>query len=41
LSKEENSRLKSRTEDRILISQSKANLWKKYREEEDGSEMGT
>ena len=44
LSKEENSRLKSRTEDRILISQSKANLWKRYRdggEEEDGAEMGT
>ena len=44
LSKEENSRLKSRTEDRILVSQSKANLWKRYRdggEEEDGAEMGT
>ena len=43
LSKEENSRLKSRTEERLLVSQAKANLWKRYRDgddEEDGSEMG-
>ena len=44
LSKEENSRLKSRTEDRIMIAQSKANLWKRYREgreEEEEAEIGT
>ena len=42
LSKEENSRLKSRTEERIMIAQSKANLWKRYREgREEEAEIGT
>ena len=31
MNKEENRRLKERTEERILISKAKANYWKKYR----------
>ena len=31
MNKEENRRLKERTEERILISQAKANYWKEYR----------
>ena len=31
MNKEENRRLKERTEERIMISQAKANYWKKYR----------
>ena len=35
LSKEENRRLKERTEERIMISKAKANYWKKYRSMEE------
>ena len=31
MNKEENRRLKERTEERIMISKAKANYWKKYR----------
>ena len=31
MNKEENRRLKERTDERILISQAKANYWKEYR----------
>ena len=40
LNKEENKRLRERTEERILVSQAKANYWKKWREKkEEGTEM--
>jgi hypothetical protein len=35
LSKEENKRLKSRTEERIKIARAKENYWKKYRDRND------
>ena len=35
LSKEENKRLKSRTEERIKIARAKENYWKKYRDTND------
>jgi hypothetical protein len=41
LNKEENLRLKSRTEDRILLARGRENLWKKFREsKEDDTFMG-
>ena len=36
LNKEENKRIKERTEERIIISQAKANYWKMHRGEERG-----
>ena len=36
LNKEENRRIKERTEERIHISQAKANYWKMHRGEERG-----
>ena len=36
MSKEENKRMKERTEERIIISQAKANYWKRYRGEGEG-----
>ena len=35
LSKEENQRIKTRTEDRLEVARAKENLWKRFREEED------
>ena len=41
LNNEENLRLKSRTEDRILLARGRENLWKKFREsKEDDTFMG-
>ena len=37
LSKEENRRIKERTEERILISQAKANYWKNHRGNREGA----
>jgi hypothetical protein len=36
MSKEENKRMKEKTEERIIISQAKANYWKRYRGEGEG-----
>ena len=36
MSKEENKRMKERTEERIIISQAKANYWKRHRGEGGG-----
>ena len=39
LSKEENQRLKLRTEDRMMIARAKENLWKRFREKEGVKEI--
>ena len=39
LSKEEHTRMKKRTEDRLTIAQAKGNLWKRFREEDKKKEM--
>ena len=39
LSKEENQRLKLRTEDRMIIARAKENLWKRFREKEEVKEI--
>ena len=38
MNKEESRRLKERTEERMMISEAKANYWKKYRSGGDGVE---